>query len=46
MRRGFAETEVLAMNETAFIQYVDILIPDAGKQPGVKRFVNAKRKKT
>lgn len=45
MARGFSETEVLAMSETAFMQYVDILVPDAGRQAGVKRFVNARRKK-
>ena len=46
MRHGFSETEVLAMTETAFVQYIDILTtkPDAGDQPGVKRFVRARNK--
>lgn len=43
MRHGFSETEVLAMTETAFVQYLDILAPGAGKQTGVTRFVNAKK---
>ena len=46
MRHGFSETEVLAMTETAFVQYIDILTTkrDAGDQPGVKRFVRARSK--
>lgn len=51
MRHGFSETEVLAMTETAFVQYIDILSSKSGKQDAgdstgvtTKRFVRAKNK--